>query len=150
MGDFFMTRNINFLNDIYQNAEMGIVGIDDVLYKVKDDKLKKEIEREKKEFIKIIKKCEKLLTGYKCKPKKISFMTKMSSEMYSEMKLMKENADDIILKMMIEGSYKSVGILTAKLMEYDDVESEVKDLGQKLLKIINTNICELKKLDNIC
>ncbi|MBE6148081.1 MAG: hypothetical protein E7167_01015 [Firmicutes bacterium] len=145
-----MTKNINFLNDVYQNAEMGIVGIDDVLYKVKDDKLKREIEREKKEFQKITRKCTKLLSGYKCKPKKINFMTKMSSEFYSEMKLMKENADDIILKMMIEGSYKSVGILTTKLMEYDTIDTEVKAVGEKLLKLINDNISQLKKFDKIC
>ena len=46
-------RNIDFINDIYQNAEMGIVGINDVLYKVKNDKLKKEMEKEKKDFQKV-------------------------------------------------------------------------------------------------
>lgn len=145
-----MTKNIDYLNDIYQNAEMGIIGIDDVLYKVKNDGLKKELEREKKEFLKITKKCTKLLNNYKCKPKKINMMTKMSSEIYSEMKLMKENADDVILKMMIEGSYKSVGILTAKIMVNDSVEEETKDLSEKLLKIINNNIKRLKKFDKIC
>jgi len=145
-----MTRNINFLNDVYQNAKMGIVGINDILYKVKNDKLKKEIEREKKEFQKIIKSCEKILKEYKCKAKKINFMAKMSSEFMSEMKLTKENSDDVILKMMIEGSYKSVGILTTKLMEYDDVESKVKVVGEKLLKIINDNLKQLKNFDKIC
>lgn len=145
-----MIKNIDFLNDIYQNAEMGIIGIDDVLYKVKNEKLKNELQREKKVFQKITKKCTKLLNSYKCKPKKISFMTKMSSEFYSEMKLMKENVDDIILKMMIEGSFKSVGILTTKLMEYDTAEKEIKLLGDKLLKLINDNIECLKKLDKIC
>jgi len=150
MGDFFMTRNIDFLNDVYQNAEMGIVGIVDVLYKVKNEKLKKEMEREKKEFQKVIKKCEKLLKRFKSSPKKIGFMAKMSSEFYSEMKLTKDNSDDIILKMMIEGSYKSVGILTVKLMKYDTVEDEVRDLGDKLLQVINDNITQLKKFNKIC
>lgn len=150
MGDFFMTRNIDFLNDVYQNAEMGIVGIVDVLYKVKNEKLKKEMEREKKEFQKVIKKCEKLLKRFKSNPKKIGFMAKMSSEFYSEMKLTKDNSDDIILKMMIEGSYKSVGILTVKLMKYDTVEDEVRDLGDKLLQVINDNITQLKKFNKIC
>ena len=63
---------------------------------------------------------------------------------------MKENADDVILKMMIEGSYKSVGILTAKIMVNDSVEEETKDLSEKLLKIINNNIKRLKKFDKIC
>ena len=66
------------------------------------------------------------------------------------MKLNKENADDIILKMMIEGSYKSVGILTTKLMEYDDVDSKVKAIGEKLLKLKNDNLKALKNFDKIC
>lgn len=150
MGDFFMTRNIDALNDIYQNAEMGIVGINDVLYKIKNDKLKKELEKVKKDFGKILRRCEKLLKDYKCKPKKINFMAKMSSEFYSEMKLTKENSDDIIIKMMIEGSYKSVGILTTKLMEFDSVDMDVKSLAEKLLDLINDNISRLKKFDKIC
>jgi len=146
----FLTKNIDFLNDIYQNAQMGIIGIDEVLYKVKDDKLKRELEREKKGFNKIITKCTKNLKEYKCKPKKISFMTKMSSEFYSEMKLKSENCDDIILKMMIEGSYKSVGILTTKLMTNDDLSQVSLDLADKLLEMINSNIEHLKKFDKIC
>lgn len=145
-----MTRNIIFVNDIYQNAEMGIIGINDVLYKVRDGGLKKELEKEKKNYQKILKACEKILKEYKCKAKKINFMAKMSSEFVSEMKLNKENADDVILKMMIEGSYKSVGILTTKLMEYDDVDSKVKAIGEKLLKLINDNLKALKNFDKIC
>ena len=145
----FLTKNIDYTNDIYQNAEMGIIGIDDVLYKVKNDKLKKELEKEKKDFQKILKQCIKILKDYKCKPKKIGMMAKMSSEFYSEMKLVKENSDDIILKMMIEGSYKSIGILTTKIMKHDSADNEVKALGEKLLKQINNNVERLKKFDKI-
>ena len=146
MGDFFVTKNIDYLNDLYQNAEMGVVGIDDVLYKVKDKILKKELERERKEFNKIMKKIAKLLSSYKNKPKKINFMTKMSSEFYSEMKLRRENSDGVILKMMIEGSYKSVGIITTKMIENDMANKAVKTLGEKLLKVINDNIEKLKRI----
>lgn len=145
-----MTRNVDFVTDIYHNAEMGIIGINDVLYKIKNDKFRKEVEREKREYQKILKSCEKVLKDFKCKVKKIGFMTKMSSEFMSEMKLTKENSDDIILKMMIEGSYKSIGILTTKLMEYDGAEEKVKDIAKKLLDIIDNNIKQLKNFDKIC
>lgn len=145
-----MEKNIEILNDIYQNAEMGIIGIDDVIYKIKDEKLKKEIIKEKKEYQKILKCCEKVFDKYKCKPKKITQMTKISSCFYSEMKLIKDNSDSLILKMMIEGSYKSVGILTTKIIINDEVDKTVRKVGEKLINLINDNISELKKFNKFC
>ena len=144
-----MEKNIELLNVLYQNAEMGIVGIEDVIYKVHNQKLYKELESEKKEYQKIIKYVKRMLKAENGQSKPINILAKISSSLYSDMKLMKSESDKLIIKMMIEGSYKSIGILTTKKLEYENVELDIKDFLDSFIKILNKNISNLIKIDKI-
>ena len=146
MGDFLMNDNINFINVLYQNAEMGIIGINDITSHITNNKLRKEINREKKEYQNIVNACKKLMKKEKNECKSISIMAKMSSSMYSEMKLLKDDSDQIIIKMMIEGTYKSIGILTTKEMEYKNIANEVKKLNNKFILTLMDNVNNLKNI----
>jgi hypothetical protein len=144
-----MKKNIDLLNVLYQNAEMGIVGIDDVIYKIKHPKLLKELQHEKKQYQKILKQVVKRLKKEHGKSKPINMFAKISSGLYSEMKLMKEDNDKLIIKMMIEGSYKSIGILTSKNLEYDQSAGDIQSLLKDFIKILSKNIELLKKIAQI-
>ena len=144
-----MGKNIELLNVLYQNAEMGIVGIEDVIYKVHNQKLYKELESEKKEYQKIIKYVKRMLKAENGQSKPINILAKISSSLYSDMKLMKSESDKLIIKMMIEGSYKSIGILTTKKLEYENAELDIKDFLDSFIKILNKNISNLIKIDKI-
>ena len=144
-----MEKNIELLNVLYQNAEMGIVGIEDVIYKVHNQKLYKELESEKKEYQKIIKYVKRMLKAENGQSKPINILAKISSSLYSDMKLMKSESDKLIIKMMIEGSYKSIGILTTKKLEYENAELDIKDFLDSFIKILNKNISNLIKIDKI-
>ena len=144
-----MEKNVELLNVLYQNAEMGIVGIEDVIYKVHNQKLYKELESEKKEYQKIIKYVKRMLKAENGQSKPINILAKISSSLYSDMKLMKSESDKLIIKMMIEGSYKSIGILTTKKLEYENAELDIKDFLDSFIKILNRNISNLIKIDKI-
>ena len=144
-----MEKNVELLNVLYQNAEMGIVGIEDVIYKVHNQKLYKELESEKKEYQKIIKYVKRMLKAENGQSKPINILAKISSSLYSDMKLMKSESDKLIIKMMIEGSYKSIGILTTKKLEYENAELDIKDFLDSFIKILNKNISNLIKIDKI-
>ena len=144
-----MEKNIELLNVLYQNAEMGIIGIEDVMYKVRHPKLLKELEKEKKEYQKIIKNVKKMLKNRHGQRKPINIFAKISSSLFSDMKLMNNDSDKLIIKMMIEGSYKSIGILTTKKLEYKNVEIDIKDFLELFIKKLNNNISNLVKMDKI-
>jgi hypothetical protein len=144
-----MEKNIELLNVLYQNAEMGIIGIEDVMYKVHNQKLYKELESEKKEYQKIIKHVKRMLKVENGQSKSINMLAKISSTLYSDMKLMKNDSDKLIIKMMIEGSYKSIGILTTKKLEYDNTSLDIKDFLDLFIKVLNKNISNLIKIDKI-
>lgn len=132
------------LSDIYQNAQMGIEGIDMVLYKIRSKKLYKIINKEKKEYQKIIKKAKCLAKENKEKITPVSSIAKLSSEIMSNFKLMKNDSDEEIVKMMIEGTYKSLGLLTGKLIIQNN--EKTRKLGQEFVNLLEDNIKELKNV----
>lgn len=111
----------NIIKDIYENMEMGIIGIDEVLYKAQDKSLLKEMKGLKKEYQKILVCCKKYLEDHGEALPQISMMTKMSTEVMSQMKLLKDNSDPVILDMMIKGTNKSLDILSSKKIDYDSL-----------------------------
>ena len=54
-------ENIEFLNYIYKNAEMGVIGIDDVITKVDDEKFIKLLKIQREEY----KTCLGFITSWK-------------------------------------------------------------------------------------
>ena len=44
---FFIEKNIDFLNYMYKNAKMGIIGIDDVYPKAKSKEMKELLQKKK-------------------------------------------------------------------------------------------------------
>ena len=57
-------KNIIFLNLIYQNAQMGLIGIDTVIKKVENNKIAKLIQEQRKEYEKFLEDAKSMVFGY--------------------------------------------------------------------------------------
>ena len=131
------------IKDIYQNAKMGIIGIDEVIFKIKNKKLLKEVEREKAKYNEICEMCKHYLEHHKEEVVEPNMMAKMGSEFMTQMKLFKDDSDEIIIDMMIKGTKKSIDIVKNK-------QEEAKEAGSKVKKIINNMYDVLKdSMDNL-
>ena len=144
-----MKENVEFLNYIYQNAQMGAIGINDIINAIDDENLSKKIEEQLADYEKIVEEC---LTIFKkrrflnMKEKKDIYpVSKMSSYMMSKMKLMKDSSSSAIAKMMIEGSNKGIIEIIEKLNNYPKDDQEIVDLANKLLDIEQKNLDDLKE-----
>lgn len=140
-----MKDNIDFLNYIYQNAQMGIVGINDIISSIQDEKLTTVIEEQLKDYESILKECLTIFNKYGKEKEEIGTMAKISSYMMSKMKLMKDSSTNNIAKMMIEGSNKGIIEITEKLNAYQNDDEEIKELANKLLDIEQKNLDDLKQ-----
>ncbi len=127
-------ENIDFLNLIYQNAQMGLIGIDCVTDKVESKEILKIIKEQRKEYEHFCSNAEKILLKYGAHEEEISAMQKLSSKIMSE--LMTINKDDKnIVKLMMEGNEKGVIAIKEKINMYEDmdgIDKEVLDLAKKL------------------
>ena len=124
VGDFIMEKDIEFLNYIYQNAKMGIEGIDDIKKHIESDELKKLISRQEKEYEDIA--------------------DDAIMHMMVNMQMLKDDSESNIAKLMIEGSNKGVIQITEKLNHYSNVDSKIVKLAKKLLATEEHNIDDLK------
>ena len=149
MGDFILKKNmseeVEFLNYIYKNAEMGIIGIDDVITKSSNEKFTKLLKSQKEDYEEICKEAKDILKKYGKNNEEIGMMAKMSTKMMAEMNLMKDDSDKVIAKMMMEGSNKGVIEITEKINAYNNIDAEIVVLANKLKSTLEKNIDELKK-----
>lgn len=136
--------NIIFLNLIIQNAQMGIIGIDTVLKKIKDEKIAKIISKQRKEYETLLNDAKEILLKYGADEEKIGKVKELTSKMMSE--AMTVSADDKkIVKLMMEGNQKGVIEIQEKLNAYQDKDEEIVKLAEKLLATEEHNREEFKE-----
>lgn len=138
-------QNVEYLNCIYKNANMGIIGIDDIIEKVNSSEFEKVLNNEKNEYDSICREAINILKKYGKKEEDVSSLAKVSTKIMSEMKLLKETTDEVIAKMMIEGTNKGIIEVSEKINSYDNSDSEIVLLLNKLSELLKNNIEELKK-----
>ena len=98
-------KNIIFLNLIYQNAQMGLIGIDTVIKKVENNKIAKLIQEQRKEYEKFLEDAKSILIKYGAKEEEISKLKELSSKAMAEVMTMNKG-DKEIAKLMMEGNQK--------------------------------------------
>lgn len=142
-----MNENMELLNFVYENAEMGVHTLNilsDTLRK-RDNKIKGLIEDELKEYNNFLKESEKLLKKNKIEPKKTNLMAKLSSKMGITMETMKDNSDPAVASMVIEGLTMGIVEMQTKIENYKKlVDKKILKLSIKFLKFQEEEIEKLK------
>lgn len=142
-----MNENMELLNFVYENAEMGVHTLNNLsdILRNKDNKIKGLIEDELKEYNNFLKESEKLLKKNKLEPKKTNLMDKFSSKMGIAMETMKDNSDPAIASMVIEGLTMGIVEMQTKIENYKKiVDKKILKLSNKFVKFQEEEIEKLK------
>lgn len=134
---------MDILNEMYKVVTMGIVGIDEVRDKILCRELKDIIVSEKKVYQKYKLEISKLLNKESETPKEINLFVKMFNEMYTDIKLLKDD-DKKIVKMMIEGMNK--GILKLNGFKNNDMDNLNKNEQKILLELLDELESHINKM----
>ena len=124
---------------------MGVIGIDNIITKVKDEKFEKKLKEQKCEYENICKEAKDILKKYGKENEEVGMVAKISTTIMSEMSLLKENTTQCIAKMMIEGTNKGIIEIVEKINSYNNSDAEIVVLANKLKSTLEKNIEELKK-----
>lgn len=138
----------NIIKDIYENMQMGILGIEEVLYKAQDNKLAKELQTLKKSYEKNAQDSKKYLENLNEEIPRLNSMTKLSTEMMATLKLSKENNDKTIIAMMQKGLSKSLDILTSRKIDYDKMDIYALKIISNTYKTLIKSCKKMSKLDS--
>lgn len=142
-GDY-MKDNIEFLNYIYQNARMGIIGIENIEEKITDIELKKIIKEQLNDYEKICEEVIQIFVKYNKKEKDINAMAKINTYLSSNLNLIRKDPNQEIAKLMIKGSNTGIIQITEKINKYKEADENIIKIAKKLLKIEERNLEQLK------
>ncbi|MDD3335362.1 MAG: hypothetical protein PHI98_07575 [Eubacteriales bacterium] len=139
-----MNGNAELLNFIYQNAEMGVHTLEQLVKIVKHEPLKKHLSAQRKEYDDIMTEAGKLLKENLCKEKEISALDRLKTYMMISAQTVCNRSDAHIAEMLIIGSNMGVLDATKQLKRYPHAGPEITDLMQRLLHFEENNVQRLK------
>ena len=142
-----MKEKNELLMHIYQTCDMGVKSTTKLidLLKNKDNKIKKLLEDELKEYEKYLTKSEKLLKKNKIEPEGAGIMAEMMSKMDMKMEVKKDNSDSNIAGMLTEGFTMGIINMNKKIEAYrDDCDNSIIELALDIVKFQEKEIKNLK------
>ncbi|MEG2924299.1 MAG: hypothetical protein RR848_07505 [Oscillospiraceae bacterium] len=139
-----MNGNTELLNFIYQNSQMGIVSIKQLLDIAQNAKFKMQLNAQYEEYKKINNTALKLLNENGCDEKGISAMDKMKTYLMVNMQTLTDKTCSHIAEMLIIGSNMGIVSATKNLKKYSNAKPDIISLMNKLLEFEENNVQRLK------
>ena len=137
-------NDIELLQYVHETAEMGILGLQDIVGQVQTAKLKKSLQGQIAEYQTIASEAAKLLQAKGTAPKDPSLMARLSSEVMSTMQTLADSSDSKIAEMTIVGSTLGINKTLKHLHDYSGDDQNVVNLANDLLNTQRQNIEQLQ------
>lgn len=140
-----MNGNAELLNFVYQNSQMGVGTIKQLIGIVEDEEFKKHLESQFKEYKEIHQSAQKSLNENGYDEKGISKLDKIKTYLMINMQTLTDKTPSHISEMLIIGSNMGVINAVKNLKKYKGAESGIVSLMERLLKFEENNIQQLKE-----
>ena len=143
-----MNENNELLMHLYQINDMGVKSTTKLinLLKNKDNKIKKILEDELKEYEKYLKKSEKILDKEKIDPKSLGLMAEMMAQLEMKWEVLKDNSDAKIADILTRGFTMGVLETKKKLDNYkEEANRKIIELAKEVLLFQEKEIEKLKE-----
>ena len=143
-----MSKNheeVNVLDELSKGACMGRDAIHFIMDKVEDEKLKKELDRQYREYKEISEEINKIYPEYsEDEPHKTSAMNKMMTWYGIEMRTLLDKSTSKIAELLLQGT--NMGIIEGRklLNQNPDADEDIKNVLNKFIKIQENNVEKLK------
>ena len=143
-----MDGNIEILNFIYQNSQMGIETMKhliDITESSTYEEFKNILYSQYNEYNKIFKGCEQMIKDRGHDPKDISIFEKITTYIMINIKTLTDKSPSHISEMLIQGCTMGIIDATKRMNQYDDADKDILELAKNLLDFEKDNQEELKK-----
>lgn len=141
-----MNENVELLEYIYQNTQMGLITIPEILEKITEEDLTEALKGQLTEYKQINGSAREYLCREHTKPKEVGEMAKMNSSLMTRIKTMMDSSPSHIAEMMIQGNTMGVIEIIRKINQYKGaVKPEYLQLAEKLQKTEEANVSQMKQ-----
>lgn len=142
-----MNENVELLNFIYQNSQMGVITIKQLIGYVeeKEKEFKKHLESQLDEYQQINLSAKSLLQENGYDEKGIGMMEKVRTYLMINIQTLTDKSPSHLAQMLIIGS--NMGIINAikNIRKYKNANMYIVGLMERLLRFEENNVQELKK-----
>ena len=139
-----MEQNAEFLNYIYQNSQMGVNTIKQLIKEVDDPAFKKMLSSQLEEYKHINAEATNRIHENGKVEKGIPKIAEITTYLTIVMKTLTIRSPEHISEMLIQGSTMGIIDVSRNLKKYPEAAEETKILANKLLKTEQSNIDQLK------
>lgn len=140
-----MNGNVEMLNYIYQNSQMGIETIGQLAEITPDKEFKEHLHSQLEEYRYINNRAKEKLAQNGCEEKDISSLVKISAYLSIGMKTLIDRSTSHIAGMLMQGSVMGVVDVTRNIGKYSEACGGILELADRLLRFEECNINTLKK-----
>ena len=126
---------IKLLRECDAGIQMGVDSIDDVLNRVKSEKMREFLSKCKKEHQELDAEVQELLEKYRDDGKDPNPVAKGMSWMKTTMKMAMDDSDATIADLMVDGCDMGVKSLSRYLNQYEAADEVSKDICKRLIKL---------------
>ena len=126
---------IKLLRECDAGIQMGVDSIDDVLNRVKSEKMRECLSQCKKEHQDLDAEVQELLEKYRDDGKDPNPVAKGMSWMKTTMKMAMDASDATIADLMVDGCDMGVKSLSRYLNQYEAADEVSKDICKRLIKL---------------
>lgn len=140
-----MNEELEFLNFVSKNAQMGVDSIRQLIEITKNENFKEELKKQFTEYESILKKTNEIIEKNSENIKSTSLLQKVETYLMVSVKTLLDKSPDNIAGMLMQGSVMGIIQIIRRLKQYKDkVDSSFLELGQKLLEIEEHNLEKCK------
>lgn len=126
---------IKLLRECDAGIQMGVDSIDDVLNKVRSEKMRECLSQCKKEHQELDAEVQELLEKYRDDGKDPNPIAKGMSWMKTNVKMAMDDSDATIADLMVDGCDMGVKSLSRYLNQYEAADEVSKDICKRLIKL---------------
>lgn len=138
------SRTAEFLNKVYQNAQMASDSITTVSQKVQDKNLLSDLQTQHQQYTAISSKATTELAKSDELPTEKGVISQVATWSGIQMNTLMDKTPDHIAEMMIQGSVMGIIDMTRTIKQYNDIPQNIKALGYELVTIEENNVQRMK------
>ncbi len=139
-----MNANVELLQYICQNTEMGKSAIKQLIGVVEDPEFQRVVESQYREYDEIYDLAHRALEERHKEAKSVGPMAKISSYIMINVNAIADGSVSSMAEMMMKGSNKGIIEITKHLNDMHQVDPDVRRLAERLLKFEQNNVEQLK------
>ena len=137
-------KDLELLQLMYKNAEMGRDGLDKLIERTDDRSLRREMANQYAQYQEILNETSERLGALGKRPEGSDMASKAMAGWMTRMQIMMDDSSSKMAEMLIEGSTQGVIKLTQELHEYEGEDEKTREIAHKLIDTEQANIEKLR------